>query len=316
MRIEYILFLSIVPRPVFAAHRFHQKRTTSMHALRIVLLSLLLPVTVTAGGGPDSTGLRGAPSGDVLRPLQLRGSSLYLGFDAGAQYAKYFGTHAYTVQSPFSPAMLWSKFDGGDGLGFVIRGVADIPVTPSLGVIAKLGYNSREDTYSGTFENPIFYLDPASGFPAPATLDGEIALTMEFLTIDLLLRYQLMPKTWYLLGGFTVSSLLGSSGSFAQTIVSPASVSYADTELLPTGVRSVTLSSFEAKGFNTPRFGLSLGVGTWIPLSQSAFLTPELSADYALNVFRDAAGQPLNFIPKSDVRFLTITLTAGLRFAL
>jgi hypothetical protein len=283
-----------------------------MHAMRILLLSLLFPLAAVAGNGSAAS----QGPGDVLRPQRGKGSSLFLGFDAGPQYARYFGSHAYTAASPFSPALLWSKFDGGDGLGFVIRGVADIPVSPSLGVIAKLGYCRRTDTFSGSFENPIFYIDPASDFPAPAMLDGEIALTVEFLTIDLLLRYQLAPKTWYVLGGFTVSSLLGSSGSFAQKILSPATVSYADTELHPTGVRSVTLTDFEATGYNTPRFGLSLGVGTWIPLSQTAFFTPEVSADYALNAFRDAAGQPLNFIPKSDVRFLTITLTAGLRFAM
>ncbi len=266
--------------------------------------------------------MAGGPDGDVLRPERLRGTTWYLGFDAGLNYAQYFGTHAYRAGLMNQNYLIstWARFEGGNGFGFILNGTVDVPLSDKTGFVAKLGYIGRTDTYSSTFDNPIFYIDPATGFPDHATLTSELELSMQFVNIDLLLRYQLARKSWYVLGGLSIGLLQGSSGTFTQSIVSPDGVTYpaytAAGGITPSGFRALEIRDVEIKEFEETRFAIKAGVGTWIPLSKSVFFTPELCLDFPLNAFLDQPGEALMFIPASDMRFMTVTLTAGLRFGL
>ena len=285
-----------------------RQRSHAFHALFFVFATL--PITFSSASAAN-------PEGDVLRPDRLKSTPWYLGLDLGAQYARYFGTHVYLAGNPLNGAVpLWSRFEDGDGFGAVLRAVVDIPVGERVGIVGKLGYAMRNDTYTNTFDNPIFHLDPTSGFPATATLDAEMDVTVRFVTVDILLRWQLSKRSWYALAGLSYASLLGNNASFSQCIVQPQNVSYVGIDGLPTGVRAVELSDLEINGFETSRMAVTLGVGTWIPLSKNVFFTPELCFDYPFSAFLDKPGEPLAFIPASDMRFMTVTLTAGLRFGM
>ncbi|MBL0174251.1 MAG: outer membrane beta-barrel protein [Ignavibacteria bacterium] len=292
-----------------------------MNVLRRFMCLALVPLSVALADGPDNaTASPGNPLGDVLHPGRASaGLVWHLGFDVGLNYAAYSGTQVITFVNPIAQADGWSAFDGGNGLGFIVDGVVDLSLSDHVGLVAKLGYIQRVDKFSGAFVDPVFLRLP-SGALAPATLDGKLDLTTSFFNFDFLLRYQLAPKSWYFLGGVSVSSLLSSDkGNLEQRIVSPDNTFYLDQFGQLTNFTSFALSDLTVSGYKKTRVALKAGIGTWIPLGTSVFLTPELTADYALNPFLKADGIVFNgvtIVPNSDARFLTISLTAGLRFAL
>lgn len=259
----------------------------------------------------------GEPGGDVLRPDRGKtGATLFLGGDLGVQYARYMGDLTFSTASPFrSDVLLWAPFEDGSGLGFILNATVDVPLTPDFGIVGKLGYISRTDKFSSTHIDPIFYTDPLTGYPAPATLESALDMDVSFLNIDLLLRYQLVPREWYVLGGLSYSNLLTHRGPFDQKILLPVNVSYADAASQPTGIRKVS-GEYELTAMEKSRIAAKIGVGTWIPIGKDIFLTPELAADYPLTKAVDAPGYPFVFIPGSDASVMTVTLTLGLRFGL
>jgi hypothetical protein len=280
---------------------------------------LFVPLALTSAGGGERAAVPDAPPGDVLHPGRASGLVWHLGVDAGLNYALYSGTQVITFMNPIRKLDHWSAYDKGNGLGFIVDGVVDVSFSERVGLVAKLGYIQRTDKFSGTSVDPIFTFVPPNSFAA-ATLDGKLDLKMEFFNFDLLLRYQLVPKSWYVLFGLSVSNLNAShDGTLTQTIVSPTDITYLDEFGNLSGLTSFTLPDVTVSGYKKTRVALKGGVGTWIPLSESLFFTPELCLDYALNPFLKADGivaNGLTLVPNSDVRFLTISLTAGLRFAL
>ncbi|MDH7516122.1 MAG: hypothetical protein QHI48_09640 [Bacteroidota bacterium] len=275
---------------------------------------LLIPLAAGIGGIPNDGTLPIGP-GDVLRPGRARSNPIYIGFDLGLDYAHYIGDHVYLFPNPLQPDLIYhSVFTDGDGIGIILQGVLDVPVAKNMGIIGKLGYIQRTDAFEKTFDYPLAFIDPVTGWPGTATLHGEMDLTVSFLNIDLLLRYQLAPGSWYLLGGFSFARLLANSGDLDQRIVAPDNVYYRNPADLP--IREISLEDIEWSGFEDYRVAIKAGVGTWFAVSKSVFLTPELCIDYPFNAFLKKSGEPLAFIPASDVRFPSVTLTAGLRFGL
>ena len=290
-----------------------------MNILRQLACLLFVPLALASAGGGERAVSPDAPPGDVLHPGRASGLVWHLGFDAGLNYALYSGTQVITFMNPIRKLDHWSAYDKGNGLGFIVDGVVDLSFSERVGLVAKLGYIQRTDKFSGRSEDPIFTFVPPNSFAA-ATLDGTLDLKMEFFNFDLLLRYQLVPKSWYVLFGLSVSNLNAShDGTLTQTIVSPTDINYLDEFGNLSGQTSFTLPDVTVSGYKKTRVALKGGVGTWIPISESLFFTPELCLDYALNPFLKANGivaNGLTLVPNSDVRFLTISLTAGLRFAL
>ncbi len=285
-----------------------------MSAARIFLCCLIIPLSVCAADPPDGSSSPSGP-GDVLRPKRSGDASVYLGFDLGLNFAHYMGDHVYLFTNPFDSRYAFhSRFKDGDGLGFMIQGVIDVPVSEKVGIVGKLGYISRVDVFSTTFDYPLAYIDPVTGWPGTATLKGDMDLSVTFFNLDLLLRYQLAPQSWYLLGGLSISQLLGNSADFSQRILAPDNVYYTNPLELP--IREVNMSDLEISGYEKTRAALKIGVGTWVKLSDAVFLTPELCVDYPFTTFAKYEGEPLAFVPDTDIRFLTISLTAGLRFGL
>lgn len=281
--------------------------------MRHCFVLALLPITLCAAGGDGTTPI---PGGDVLRPAGKTASRILLGFDVGLVYARYSGTHAYRSPAAWEYAELWNSFESGSGLGFALDAVIEMPLSAGFGLVGRLGYQRREDSYEGTFVNPMFAIDLNTGFPLAATLDGRVRQRFTAITAALLLRWQLQPKGWYLLGGLAAGSYSGSGGDFTQSIVAPASLTYLNALLQPTTSRTVTIDPYTISDFRSTRWSLVVGIGTQLPLSERLSVVPELRADLPLQAFREAPGEALLAIPKSNTRFLTVSLSAGLRYAL
>jgi hypothetical protein len=249
------------------------------------------------------------PGGDVLRPD--RGNvRFYLGADAGISASSFMGKLVpHIIYDGFNGYYLWAPFTNGSGVGPLLDGVLDIPLSKDFGFVFKLGWTSRTEKFSTAHIDPIFYVDAGTMLPAPALLRSTMDLDVSYVTADFLLRYQLAPQSWYLLAGLAYSNLLSNEGTFTQDILQPTDL-YFDG-LLGSG-RSYTQTG-EFSDITKSRWALKAGVGTWIPLSKSVFFTPELCIDYPLTKFVEGGGDPLLFVDPSDSKFMTVSLTLGLR---
>jgi hypothetical protein len=253
-----------------------------------------------------------APGGDVLRPGG-RGSKVFLGLDAGLSFSYFMGdlTARFYPFANNNVNYLWAPFNKGSGFGPLIDAVLDVPVNKNWGVVFKVGWVSRVEKFTSTHVNPIFYQDNQGNFVQTA-FDNKVDLTVSHLMIDLLARYQLVPDSWYLLGGISFTNLLSNSGDFTQTIIAPPGITFS----APLGGGLTFASTSEFSGFNEGRLAVKAGAGTWIPLAKKVFFTPELCIDFPLTKFAKSDGEPLMFVPASDISFMTISLTAGIRFGL
>lgn len=270
----------------------------------VLVLTMCAFALPAAADGPDGP----TPGGDVLRPN--RGNvRFYLGADAGISLSHFFGMHvARATTDPYNGYFLWAPFSSGNGMGPLVDGVLDIPLDEDFGVVFKLGWLARKEKFSSAHVDPIFYIDQNSNL-APALLHSTLDLSVSHFTGDILLRYQLVPQSWYLLGGFSYNYLLSNEGTFTQNILEPTDLYFGNSL---GGGRSYTQTG-EMTGITTSRWAIKAGVGTWIPLSKSAFFTPELCIDYPLTNFVEGYGVPLMFVPPSDSKFMTVSLTLGLR---
>lgn len=281
--------------------------------MRCAYLLAVLSLSSAIAVPPTVTG---EPGGDVLRPEGRKRSTMYLGMDFGLHHARYIGDLTFQASSPFRPdVLIWAPFSGGSGVGWLLNGTIDVPLSLTFGLVGKVGYISRTDRFSISHVDPIFYTDPATGFPAPATLESDFDMDVSFINVDILLRYQIQPESWYVLGGVSFSNLTYAHGPFSQKILSPDGVSYANVLSQPTGVRAIT-GSYDLVVDRKSRMAVKAGAGTWIPVGKKIFLTPEACIDYPLSKFIEAPGRPLVFIPKTDVTFLTVSFTLGIRFGL
>ncbi len=286
----------------------------------ILLVFLLMANCATGTPGGDPVG-----PGDVLHPGKPSQIKVYLGFEGGLTYSMFSGTFVFITPNPYQPqrgTFLWAPFDGGSGLGFMIGGNIDIAFTDQIGVMAKIYYNTRRGVFTRNFDFPNFYVDPNTGYPASANTDNELDWTLEYTSIDLLLRYQVTPEALYLFGGLAYSRMSTNKAEFTQTIVRPVDIEYLDDADFPTGERqartSGTLEPFRSGEdlLSETRIVLKLGAGWWIKVGDKMFLTPEISAGIPINTFFKTKGNDLLQIPASEMNYITLFATLGLKFEL
>ena len=267
-----------------------------MHVIRTLLLYLvLLPGMVTpaeaAAGAHDppvqgmTTG--GADGGDVLRPARAGGAyTWFLGFDAGLTYSMFGnGPLSYYSPNPYVPYFpLSATFDEGNGFGFILGAAADFPLSDIFGIAPRISYNTRSgsSTYS-VYPVPAVIIDPGGNYEVNSTMEDNIDWTFSHISIDLLLRIQLLKESLYLKAGPALSAILSNKAELTQNITKPDGVYYFEDmngELIIVHNYRTASSSGEVEGFESSRLDLLIGIGTWIPLTKDLLLTPELM--YAL----------------------------------
>jgi hypothetical protein len=264
------------------------------------------------------------PGGDVLRPKRDGPSEFrwYLGLDAGLTWSSffngpiavnvpspYFTTHPYFDSNvPFVDLSLMPCYvDKGNGLGFTIGGAIDLGFSKWFGLIGKVNYHTR----AGHF-------DENSSMTAPALVNGvwsTISLvqqekhdwTLNYVGIDILARFQLVPESWYLFVGPSLGFLSTNTFKFDKAVISPTDMYY----LEETGIGLASPNQFRTMSGSTTvdnleksRVDVKGGVGVWIPIANKLYLTPEVSLAYPAT----------KLVTGLDFNVMTIFATVGLRW--
>lgn len=315
--------------------------------IRIACLGALLGMSLVAlppaanAGGPDrpSPSWLSADGGDVLRPERGGGDyHWYLGLDAGLTWSQFQNgpVSFYTPNPHNSKYPLQATFDEGNGIGFLIGAALDLPLSDAFGFMARLNYHTRAgSSTTSTFPVPAFrYLPDGSAEAVDATMEDQVDLTFSHFALDLLLRIQLQEDAWYLFFGPSFAAILSNKAELEQRIVAPDDIYYVeefiDGDDIVNNFRTADAST-ELSGFAEGRFDLKVGIGTWIPLSDNLYLTPEIALAWPLlklvdeNYAHDQNGRiednaavferTAPFIENNDdFNMMTVFFTLGLRW--
>ncbi len=234
-----------------------------------------------------------APAPTVLMPVagwaaKPIGGRNYVGAEVGLSYNWLAGADKWymiaSVDQPalFNPGIVLKFASGGSGIGWQFGGVADYALSNSVSLQGKLRYISSSTSATDTRTEPVSNFDTTG---ASQTLNARIISTYNAtwnnLGLDLLGRFQLSPDSYYLLGGFGFSALLSNSLAMTQKIDSAdPSVSYLDFRTGAgglSGVTSINVASQSVSFWNSTRFDVKVGAGTFIPVGDNGMVvTPEL----------------------------------------
>lgn len=333
----------------------------------ITLLALCaahLPAVPRMEGGDPPRAFTAAPlppGGDVLRPDRGGpGLGWYLGPDLGVTYAMFvngpmslYAANPYYVQNPALAAVtpvsipFFMTVDDGQGFGWYAGLTADVPLSDMVGLQLKPSIFTRNGSFANDTETPVVLgLNPDGTYifaPENSVTHDELDWSFTHFGLDLLARFQLSKDSWYVLAGPSMNLLLSNEAEFRQEIRS-ADVYYVESfvygptgdivPFMPNQYTQVSVTD-EVEGCTSLLWALKAGIGTWIPLSDGLFLTPELTFAYPLtsmveksyvDTWEDrtasvgiAPNSP-DTIPftKSNDAFsvMTFTLTLGLRWHL
>lgn len=310
-------------------------RHVSPHAVTLfaVICLLLAPALDAVSGGPD---------GDVLRPGRSSGLVWNLGLDAGITYSSfsngpisfrspnpYWGGLTFAEQianwNPLQPDIalpLESTIDGGSGLGFVLGATADLSLSRMFGLALKVNYHTRNGSFENEYDTQ--FLHPTTTTGQTMVLRDEVDWSFTYIGVDLLARIQLLEDSWYVLVGPSFGSLNSNNAKLTQTIVRPDDIYYTEQvyQNNPTERQLKSAGSEgEITGFESSRFDLKAGVGTWIPLGPAVFLTPEVTVAIPLTKIAKGVSGTARFNPpftpnNPDWNALTIFATVGIRWRL
>jgi outer membrane protein OmpA-like peptidoglycan-associated protein len=190
----------------------------------------------------------------------------YLGLELGLTSSTLVGAENYFLTADYDQN-LNDEFAGDvpvmldnytPGWGWMARGVFDLAFNETIGLQAKLGY--RNHSMGATGRDTVDF--DADGF-LDTEVDNNYTKTLDFLGVDALLRYQFEPDGLYGLLGLGFSSLQNNLSKGTQEDVNSDAEGQFEGEL--------------KDYYNTSRFDIKLGVGTWIPVGdQGWMLAPEI----------------------------------------
>ena len=263
------------------------------------------------------------PGGDVLRPKRAGASEFqwYLGLDGGLTWSSFYnGPADIFAPNPFfrthslrptigDPSWVGFPVNSGNGIGFTIAGVVDLAFSKHFGLVGKLNYHTRKGNFdqTATFYNLDVYQNGLY-IKADVTFHDKHDWELRYLGFDLLARIQIVPESWYVLIGPSFSSLSKNTFNYNKSIVGPADIYFLEESLLGvlgTPNQLTTMSgSYEVPNLETTRVDVKAGLGTWIPLSETLFLTPEVSLAYPLTKLES----------NMDYNMFTVFATIGLRW--
>jgi len=180
--------------------------------------------------------------------------------------------------------------------------------------VGKLGTASRYGQIFRDHVNPIFYQDQSTGYPARATLESTLDMPLSALYISALVRYQIDPDAWYhprrdlllqVSSSHPPHSARRSSFPITSRTLTPIATQPASAPFA--GERNCLRSQKSRMAVTGRRRDVDSGPGGNI--SDAGIGCVELCRSRILRGLRF----PACFIPKSEVRFLTVTLTLGIR---
>jgi hypothetical protein len=262
------------------------------------------------------------PGGDVLRPKREGASGFhwYLGLDAGLTWSSFYNGPAhiyapnpYFEHHPFlsgTQDVSWVSFDvsDGSGLGFIVGGVVDLSFTRYFGLVGKINYHTRVGSFDYSASSTVPIYQNGQWTTTNVSYKDTHDWQLNFFAFDLLARIQLVPESWYILIGPSFSSLSKNTFDYQKQILAPDNIFWLEESTVgglgtPNQYRSMK-GSWEVPNLNSTRVDLKGGVGVWIPLTETLFLTPELTAALPLTKLESSM----------DYNMFTLFATVGLRW--
>lgn len=253
------------------------------------------------------------PGGDVLRP---GGPSLpwYLGIDGGITYSSFYNGPVILapLKNPYnsSPAAQRSAMaDAGNGIGVYFGAAVDVSLSKSIGLMGKLAYNTRKGEFSSRSREAFSLLPPDT-----TDLVQNTTWNFRYISLDVLLRFQLMEKSLYVLVGPSFNFLSGNTVKLEEQVLNPNAF-YVEEDGTMTHQLKTLSSETDISNVEKTRVELKAGLGWWIRLDKKLFLTPEVLFGFPLTHLLSSVRDPNTGLSSTPTfNHWTLYATIGFRW--
>jgi outer membrane protein OmpA-like peptidoglycan-associated protein len=173
------------------------------------------------------------------------------------------------------------QFENATTLGWLLGNSINIPITEQLSIAPTLYFHKANAGFSAG--NPVQpRVSLGNGSTVPMNTDHTLNVSLDYLTLDVPLRYFINERLYAFVGG-SIGFNIGTSFEQEENILSPTGLTFLDGST----TRKVFAGTFtDANGVSSSsalRFAGIVGVGYMLPVSQSIIVHPELSYQYALS---------------------------------
>jgi hypothetical protein len=229
------------------------------------------------------------------------GQRNYVGVEAGLNYGWQSGAENFVIEVifPFQQGEgsrpLPLKFSSlGSGVGLCFGATVDLNLSEKWNINGRVQYSTHttkstevtsvnfKDSGVSTYYKPIF-LNRSTG---TADFENTIKESFNFIGVDILARYQILPDSWYAFAGIEINSILSNKTSLRQSILSSTNgVKYKDQSGVVERGTEVSIPEQSADSlYKSLWLGPKFGVGIFIPIGSNGWvLTPEISLSIPLS---------------------------------
>lgn len=210
----------------------------------------------------------------------------------GGASSDFFWTYAYPYTDPLATEVVGALplTQLGSGVGFHVAGTLDLSFTDFLGLQTKVFYRSNH--VGNTEQRVISCADVNGGAAAPATLEDNYSMTLNYIGLSAAIRLQFIPKSFYGIVGLEYSALVSNHFSGYEKIISSTNgcqYLYLPNGTTQTGSTEIIIPEAPASSnfLNSSQLAIKLGIGTFIGLGGSNHwvLTPEFNIGIPLSTF-------------------------------
>ncbi len=246
---------------------------------RSTVLGLLL-LTLPAIAQEDILRPRGAPA---FAPVRERPLPIMLGIEGGVNW----NTASQSLQYQPTPAPTNTPpqlFKSGNGLSPAVRILADIGLTPNLGLRLHVGYDVKTVGHSGTAEADCQNLyDPTIITTVPVSVDW--TFTTNYLTAGAGIRYNVSAQLW-LTAGIVAHFHRSNRQKTKYSVPETSNCGFLNPEDNRLYRQLEVELEINSPPMKSSRIGAELGAGYAIPLNPKLWLVPRLQLQL-LSSFRE-----------------------------
>ena len=221
---------------------------------------------------------------DVLRPRGVRNDQsranssssssktpLILGIEAGLNYNMFSQTITGLV-----PNSRFAVFESASGISPLVGVFLDVAIADNLGIQFKVAYDQKyiKNTKDAIIDCQIFGV---TGSIVDAQISGEFTNTVSYIDLTPLLRWNITPELFLLVGPTVHLQIGNGSGTFTETITSSGDCYF--NFGTPDSSKTSTLT-FDSLGTVSPRIGAQIDLGYKIAVSPTISLVPKVGYQY------------------------------------
>ena len=255
---------------------------------------------------------------------QMPGHYDYLSVDLGGTYSwltgyeNFFWPIVYPYDSRSNPPAQYVDFTRqGSGLGFKTGLGLDMRIAGTFALRLGLFYRTQS---TGNTEQRISEPTPRlSGSPLPE-IERTYTSTWQFTGAEILGRIPLFSDYLYGLAGVSLSYMLGDKFDLQEHITDDGyQGSYNDLpSSTPSGKRSYSVTDQISNNYyDLIQFGAKLGLGYFIPISESIVLTPEVTTTIPFGKLTSSDVEPVYLTNGAQTpRLSYIEFQLGVKFVI